>query len=260
MPWLAGAFGRAHGPSTGRDPLRELDRGAAKALPPGSAHYTAYVGPPEQFDFMGATQFRLLTTLGLREHHTLLDFGCGSLRAGRLFIPYLAPGHYHGVDPNKWLIEDAIAQEVGADMISLKRPVFRHDGDFNAAHFGVRFDFIVAQSIFSHAGPDIVADSLRGFKQSLADGGLILATFIPPEILGIGEQTEKGWVYPDCVAYRDFTILAMIEAAGLTGRRLPWYHPRQTWYAIAHTREALPAEHDDIHLSGRVLRAPDFQG
>lgn len=53
--------------------------------------YRGYVGPEAQYDLMGATQFRLLCTLGLREHHTLLDFGCGSLRAGRLFIPYLLP-------------------------------------------------------------------------------------------------------------------------------------------------------------------------
>ena len=71
--------------------VRALSREAAKALPPGARHYAAYVGPPEQYDFMGATQFRLLTTLGLREHHSVLDFGCGSLRAGRLLIPYLAP-------------------------------------------------------------------------------------------------------------------------------------------------------------------------
>jgi SAM-dependent methyltransferase len=58
--------------------------------------------------FMGATQFRLLTTLGLREHHSLLDFGCGSLRAGRLLIPYLLPGRYYGLEPNRCLIEDGI--------------------------------------------------------------------------------------------------------------------------------------------------------
>jgi len=51
-------------------------------LKPGDDHHMAYVGPPTQHDFMGATQFRLLCTLGLRAHHRLLDFGCGSLRAG----------------------------------------------------------------------------------------------------------------------------------------------------------------------------------
>ncbi|MGH7086029.1 MAG: hypothetical protein ACREFN_13675, partial [Acetobacteraceae bacterium] len=61
---------------------RDLSDADARALGPGAAHYTAFVGPPDEYDLMGATQFRLLTALGLRDHHRLLDFGCGSLRAG----------------------------------------------------------------------------------------------------------------------------------------------------------------------------------
>ena len=57
----------------------------------GSRHYRAYVGPPDQFDFMGATQFRLLTTLGLREHHSVLDFGCGSLALAAFSFPISCP-------------------------------------------------------------------------------------------------------------------------------------------------------------------------
>ena len=71
-----------------------------------AASYRTYVGPSEQYDFMGATQFRLLTTLGLREHHSVLDFGCGSLRAGRLLIPYLLPGRYYGLEPNRKTLEN----------------------------------------------------------------------------------------------------------------------------------------------------------
>ncbi len=67
---------------------RRLARGADKALRPGDEHYSAYVGPPALYDLMGASQFRLLTALGLRERHSVLDFGCGSLRAGRLLLPY----------------------------------------------------------------------------------------------------------------------------------------------------------------------------
>src|SRR5215471_7701013 len=146
------------------DDSRALSNAAAKALPAGARHYTAYVGPPSEYDVMGATQFRLLTTLGLREHHSLLDFGCGSLRAGRLLIPYLLPGRYHGVEPNGWLLDDAIAHELGRDLIEIKKPKFRHEHDFSAAHFGVQFDFILAQSIFSHAGRDVVATALASFR------------------------------------------------------------------------------------------------
>ena len=60
-----------------QEETRHLPREKARSLAPGSAHYSAYVGPAGQWDFMGATQFRLLTALGLREHHRLLDLGCG---------------------------------------------------------------------------------------------------------------------------------------------------------------------------------------
>lgn len=52
------------------------------SLPAGSKHYRAFVGPPEKYGVVSAMQFNLLTFLGLREDHYLLDIGCGSLRGG----------------------------------------------------------------------------------------------------------------------------------------------------------------------------------
>ncbi len=243
------------------DDIRGLSREAAKSLVAGAHHYTAYVGPPHQYDFMGATQFRLLTTLGLREHHILLDFGCGSLRAGRLLIQYLLPGHYYGLEPNRWLIEDAIRRELGHEIINLRRPTFRHDADFSVSHFGIRFDFILAQSIFSHAGVDLIAKCLLNFRSCLNENGLILATFIPPDMLGRAEDTRTtGWIYPACLAYKTATVHELIRDAGFVGRELPWFHPRQRWFAMAHAEDQLPSPADDIHLSGMVLRASDLCG
>jgi SAM-dependent methyltransferase len=236
--------------------VRGLTRDAAKALHAGSEHYTAYVGPPDQYDFMGATQFRLLTALGLREHHAVLDFGCGSLRAGRLLIPYLLEGRYYGLEPNRWLIDDAIERELGQAIIDLKRPTFLHHSDFSATTFGVSFDYILAQSIFSHAGPDLVSRCLADFRSCLKKSGLILATFVQPHQIGTSEDPgESGWVYPGCVTYKLDTVMAMIEGAGLVGRALPWFHPRQTWFAMALSPDELPALSDGVHLSGVVLRA-----
>ena len=244
---------------TNHNDTRSLSREAAMALPPGAEHYAAYVGPPRQYDFMGATQFRLLTTLGLREHHMLLDFGCGSLRAGRLLIPYLLAGHYYGLEPNRWLVEDGIARELGAAVAALKRPTFRYDYDFSANKFGMQFDYILAQSIFSHAGRDVISVALDSFKARLNADGLILATFIQPcQLGGAGEFRGAGWVYPGCVSYNIETVLRLIEDAGLVGREIPWFHPRQTWFVMAHSLEELPSRSDDIHLSGMVLRAPDL--
>lgn len=223
-------------------------------LSAGDHHYKAYVGPPGQYDFMGATQFRLLCTLGLRARHDLLDCGCGSLRAGRLFINYLEPGHYCGIEPNQWLIEESIRNEVGDDLIRIKKPRFDHNSDFAAGIFGQQFDFIIAQSIFSHTGEDLLTPALRNFKAALKPRGLIAATFVE----GLRNFSGEGWVYPDCVTFRPARIRKLAREAGLAAVRIPWYHPRQTWYLLAHDKSRLPSCLMMKNLTGSVLFDPEF--
>jgi len=224
-------------------------------LKPGDKHYMAYVGPPTQYDFMGATQFCLLFVLGLRAHHHVLDFGCGSLRAGRLFISYLDKSRYFGIDPNYWLIEDGIKNHVGKDLIGIKKPKFDDNRNFASDVFDQKFDFILAQSIFSHSGSDIVETALHNFKTSLKPGGLIAATFIE----GANDFSGSGWVYPDCVHYRHSTILQLSEKVCLFTMRIPWYHPRQTWYLLAEDARRLPNLEMMRHLSGAVLFDSEFK-
>lgn len=223
-------------------------------LKAGDNHYTAYVGPPNQYDLMGATQFRLLCTLGLRANHSLLDFGCGSLRAGRLFLCYLNEKRYFGIEPNKWLIEDAINNHVGKDLIALKKPRFDHNCAFKTDVFSQQFDFIIAQSIFSHTGSDLLTTALCNFNKSLKPHGLIAATFKE----GASDFGNSGWVYPGCINYRQSTVKRMAKETGFFIIRLPWYHPRQTWYLLAKNRHRLPSIAALRHLSGAVLFDPEF--
>ena len=222
-------------------------------LKPVDDHYMAYVGPPTQYDFMGATQFRLLCTLGLRAHHTLLDFGCGSLRAGRLFINYLDEGRYFGIDPNKWLIDDCVVNQLGNDLIRIKKPRFDYNDDFSV-NFDVKFDFIVAQSIFSHTGSDLVQLALPNLMGALKDDGIIVMTFVEGE----KSSGEKGWVYPDCVEFTPREISGFLRDTGAFARKIPWYHPRQSWYLLAKKKDRLPAESLNRYLTGAVLFDPGF--
>src|SRR4051812_31216030 len=68
-------------------------------------YYRLTVGNRTRYDLMGATQFALLFALGLRESHTVCDVGCGSLRAGRLLIPYLEADRYCGIEPRTDVLE-----------------------------------------------------------------------------------------------------------------------------------------------------------
>jgi hypothetical protein len=86
--------------------------------------------------------------------------------------------------------------------------------------------------------------------------GLALATFIQPAQLGGAEESNAaGWLYPGCRSYNVETVIMLINNAGLSGRPIPWFHPRQTWFVIAHSPDGLPSAADDTHLSGVVLRA-----
>src|SRR4051812_9401640 len=75
-------------------------------IAPGAQHYRAFVGATQTYDIFAHMQFSLLTLLGLRQEHTLLDIGCGSLRAGKLFLIYLQPDRYFGIEPEEWLVQE----------------------------------------------------------------------------------------------------------------------------------------------------------
>jgi len=190
----------------------------------GDAHYRAYVGPPEDFDLVAAMSFNLLTCLGLRQHHRLLDVGCGSLRLGRLFIPYLNAGNYVGIEPNGWLVEEGVRREVGADLVRVKKPRFLLAADGSALDGEERFDFAVAQSIFSHAGRDLVERWLADVSAHLGERGALAATFL----IGADPPLE-GWLYPSCVRHPVAAMEAAARAAGLRFQLLDWAHPRQQW-------------------------------
>lgn len=105
--------------------------------------YRSYVGPADQYDLIGAAQFALLYALGLREHHRLLDVGCGSLRAGRMLISYQNPGGYTGVATNTGpallpRLLQAIAQTVKPTGIAAV--TFAHPGTGDATALEVQID------------------------------------------------------------------------------------------------------------------------
>ena len=194
-------------------------------LNPGDDHYRAYVGPPQDYDLVSAMVFNLLTSIGLRQYHRVLDIGCGSLRVGRLLIPYLNPGNYFGVEPNKWLVEDGIKNEIGRDLVNIKKPTFSFGTSLKDFSTSLNLDFVIAQSIFSHCGKDLINDWLSQVSFHLKDNGALLATFLVDD----NDYDGCGWIYPGCVKYRPETMAEMASELDLDFTVLDWSHPRQTW-------------------------------
>lgn len=161
--------------------------------------YRESVGKKEQYDILGALQFNLLTSLGLKENHKLLDIGCGPLRVGRLFIQYLSPNNYYGIEPNKWMIDQAIEKEIGKDILEIKKPNFNYNEDFDLKVFkNTKFDFILAHSIFSHSSKKQLIKSFRQITFILKDKGKFIFTFFK----GKENNKEKDYIYFKGVKYR----------------------------------------------------------
>jgi hypothetical protein len=196
---------------------------------PGARHYRAFVGDTQTYDIFSHMQFSLMTLLGLRQEHTLLDVGCGSLRAGKLFLMYLLPDRYFGIEPAQWLVDEGIERELGRELIDRKRPRFLFDRNFSCTSFGVAFDYIIAQSIFSHASLAQIRRCLSQARASMKDTSLFAASFVE----GDNDYAGDAWVYPDTIRYRATTIEQLAAEAGLACRRLDWFHiGGQAWFVF----------------------------
>ncbi len=201
----------------------------------GEAHYRGFIGCAGRYDLMAASQFDLLTLGGLREGHHLLDIGCGSLRAGRLLIPYLAEGRYAGIEPERWLVQEGIEREVGADQVRLKAPLFHHVDDFEMASLARTFDYLLAHSIFSHASQAQIRRCCEQAHAVMGPKSLFYATFL------IGDRDYDGtdWVYPELVPYTWRWIREAATAAGLHATQLDWHHPnKQRWVLLTRSEAA----------------------
>lgn len=222
--------------------------------------YRNYVGSEDKYDLIGAMQFDLMVRLGLREEHALLDIGCGSLRSGRLFIPYLLPGNYCGLEPNDWLIDNGIQENLGRSILEVKRPRFEHNDTFDLAVFGQPFDFLIAQSIFSHTSPAQTEACMRSARSVMSATSVFAATYFE----GDDSYTGDEWVYPGCVTYRKDDMRRTVEEAGLAFKHVDHFHPNgQQWFvAYDNTPFVGPALHDDTgpflgHFDDQTQTYPD---
>ena len=98
-----------------------------------------------------------------------------------------------------------------------KRPHFDHNSRFDFLCFGRRSDFILAQSIISHTGPDQLA---AFFRDALRRSSLMARLLSRSS--SAKDCDEPGWHYPECVTYRNGTIAAVAAAQGLSVSPTDW--------------------------------------
>lgn len=210
-------------------------------------------GPPEHFDAVGRHQLVTLLEQGLVPSHKVLDVGCGCLRGGYWFIHFLDAGCYFGLEPNESMLDMGRKQVVGEDVILAKRPSFSNRDDFDFSTFGVRFDFVVARSIWTHAAPSQIERMLDQFAANRTEDAVFLTSYLP----ATGDKPQysgREWVgrshtsaTPGVVTYSLDWISELCAARGLVVRELEHNILNQTWLRIGR-------DHGDADIARRAAR------
>jgi SAM-dependent methyltransferase len=209
----------------------------------GERHHRSWVGPPDYYDRIGALQFAVLILLGMREHHTMLDIGCGSLRGGRLSIMYLNRGNYFGLEPERWVLEEGVVHELSDGLLALKKPTFSHTEDFSTKEFGVDFDYALASGMFMHAAPAQIMQCFDAVADALAPEGMFIGAFIEGE----ADSDHDSWTYPEIQRYTGAGLSRMANSAGLRLHLVDWPHTfGHRWFVASRktSTRAIPVQLD----------------
>ncbi|CAN5617970.1 class I SAM-dependent methyltransferase [soil metagenome] len=160
---------------------------------------------------LGKMQFDYLKKHGLRPDHRMLEIGCGNLRAGRLFIDYLEPGHYYGLDISPDILfaaQDTMVRYGLQAKLPHLTPVRDLRLDFLPDEF---VDVAHAHSVFSHSPLSVIDECLAHVGRVLAPDGWFDFTFDRTE----GEEHQ---VLREDFYYRTETLLALADRHGLDAR------------------------------------------
>jgi SAM-dependent methyltransferase len=181
------------------------------------------------WDEIGQLQFDFLKAKGLLPHHNLLDIGCGCLRAGVKIVPYLNDGHYYGLDINASLLEAGKVELANAGIEKTVNLLV--DDSFNASQFGVKFDFAIAQSVFTHIHANLITHCLAQVRKVLRPDGKFFATFFeapyPAHIEPVNQVLGPSFIDHDPFHYSFEELKSLARFAGLKATYINNFdHPR----------------------------------
>lgn len=127
----------------------------------------------------GEDDLALLKEFGLKPEHTLMEYGCGWLRAGNNFINYLEPGHYFGNDPAGERIR------IGREIFSIRNieernPSFfvNENNDLSWMN-GRKVDFIWCHAVLGHIPMADCEDIIKNMPTAMHEGTKFLFTYNP---------------------------------------------------------------------------------
>jgi SAM-dependent methyltransferase len=115
--------------------------------------------------------------LGLTADHRVVDYGCGSLRVGRLLIPRLAAGHYTGLDVTNRFYRAGLAA-IDGQMLADKRPRVRTISSAAIAEMEMAPpDFLLCFAVVQHVPQSELDDMFRNILRLIGPNTTALVSF-----------------------------------------------------------------------------------
>jgi ubiquinone/menaquinone biosynthesis C-methylase UbiE len=211
-----------------RPHLRRMRRDALLSLRAGRDHVAFYRavmaddaarGPDaavgsrtrERWLALGQMQFDYQLGHGLKPEHTMLEIGCGNLRAGWRFIDYLDRGRYYGLDISPEILV-AAQQTLVERGLQDKMPHLTVVRDLTLAFLpDESFDVVHAHSVFSHSPLPVIEECLAHVGRVMKPHGWFDFTFNRTE----GREHQ---VLHEDFYYRTRTLVDLAARHGLHAR------------------------------------------
>lgn len=138
------------------------------------------VGPKNCWDQLVQYQFNILTRLGLKPHHSLLDIGCGPLTAGLKTIPYLERGNYVGLDVRPAALITAY-RLLAKHALAHHNPVLINSHTFGREEFRDHlFDYIWMSQLSYHLTDDQMETLFEQARARMKPDSVFLFDIIEP--------------------------------------------------------------------------------
>jgi cyclopropane fatty-acyl-phospholipid synthase-like methyltransferase len=137
-----------------------------------------------------------LKTQGLTSEHTVLEYGCGSLRLGKTLVENLDHGKYVGVDITDHFYKLGIANYLTEQTKAQKNANFFVIGspEYKAQLKGRKFNFIYSHWVMAHVPPDKLETYFDNVFELMDENSLFFFDFTN-SIFTI-RQNELTWGYP----------------------------------------------------------------
>jgi cyclopropane fatty-acyl-phospholipid synthase-like methyltransferase len=140
---------------------------------------------------------------GMKPDHKILDLGCGSFRCGIPIMKFLNANNYYAIDINADLVKAGFVEIRKSGLESkISRDNIRINDNFDTKIFRVKFDIVLAQSLWTHLPLNHIKRSLSMVEKVLSSEGSFYTTFfLCPEEYDLHKpfRHQPG----DVITYRD---------------------------------------------------------